>query len=521
MRSLLPLLVLTAACQEYDLKNQPVPEEEAFPAIQVDPPSIEFGQLADGETATDSFVITNVGDAELSVSDIDVGVGADAFSILSATSYDLLPEETVEIEVEFEPFDLEHYGVVEVASNDPQNEIVTVDLLGLGTPPDTPILEISPDSHNFGETFVPCGATQELEMRNVGSAPLEITDVEYESAGLLTFDNRGVTLPLTLLPDEYVTVAVEFAAVSQGSDTGTLRVTSNDPRGEQTADQNGEGAYLDYTTESFTEPGRAPVDIVMLIDQSGSMGENQQTIENGIPDFLAELQNVSDWQLIQVTGKDGCGNQGIITENTANAENILINNAFRVSDGFGLHTEALLKHAKTALDKDAPGLCNEGFLRPGALLHLIMISDEADQSPNTWSHWVSQYENYVVDPSLVKVSAIVDVNSTSCGNSGKGYSVGPSGYIDAAQATGGEVLNICDPNWGDDLDDIAAAAVAGIRSYNLEYVTDGATIEVTINGTPTTDFDYEPNGSTVTINSPAVGEKDVVEITYAIPATCN
>jgi len=523
MRALIPLVLLTtAACQEYDLKNREEPEADVYPDILVDPPSIEFDQLGEGETAIDTFTITNVGEAELTVSDVSISVGADAFSILSDTSYALLPEESVEVEVEFAPFELEHYGTAEVASDDPDTPVETVDLLGLGTPPDTPVLQITPESHNFGETFVPCGSSVELEMKNVGSADLEITDVEYESGGLLTFDNNGVGLPLTLAPQDFVTVFVDFEAVTEGSDTGTLSVTSNDPRGVITADQNGEGAYSEYTTESFTEPGRAPVDIIMLVDQSGSMGENKPTVRNGIPDFLDELQNVSDWRMMVVTKGGGCYNDTLFDQYTKNAEDRVVDAAFAGAGGLlATHTEALLKHGKTTLDKTVVGECNEGFLRSGALLHLIMISDEADQSPNSWSHWVSQYETFVPDPALVKVSAIVDVNSTSCGNPGSGYAVGPDGYIDAAQATGGEVLDICDPNWGDDLDDIAAAAVAGIRSYNLEYVTDESTIEVTVNGKPTTDFDYEPAGSTVTINSPAIGEKDVVEITYAVPGNCD
>jgi len=524
MRSLIPVVLLSvAACQgEYNLKNEPEPQLEAIPDILVDPVSIEFGQLGPGEVAVETFAIINQGDGTLNVSDVAVGVGADAFTVLSDPDYEILPEESVEIEVQFEPFDLEHYGVVEVASDDPDTPVATVDLLGLGTPADTPVLQITPDTYNFGETFVPCGASVELEMRNTGTADLEITDVEYSSGSLLTFDNRGIGLPLVLAPDEYVTVAVDFAAVSEGSDTGVLSVTSNDPRGVITADQNGEGAYLDFITESFTEPGRAPVDIIMLVDQSGSMGENKPTVRQGIPDFLDELQNVSDWRMMVVTKGGGCYNDTLFDQYTKNADTRVPNAAFAGGGGLiATHTEALLKHGKTSLDKTVPGECNEGFLRPGALLHLIMISDESDQSPQNWQHWVSTYENFVVDPSLVKVSAIVDVNSTGCGNGGTGYSVGPGGYLEAAQATGGEILNICDPNWGDQLDDIAAAAVSGIRSYNLQYVTDAATIEVTVNGTPTTDFDYEAAGSTVTVNSPAVGEKDIVEITYAVPDSCD
>lgn len=517
MRAAISLVLLTAACSgEYDLKRQPDPTDGVAPDIQVTPPSLDFGQLEEGGTAVETFTIENIGEATLSVDDIVVTVGSDVFSILSDTDHSLDPGASVDIDVEFMPYDLEHYGSLDVISNDPDTPEAPVDLYGLGTPPDTPILQITPDSHNFGDAFVPCGASVELEMRNTGSANLEITDVDYTSGGMLTFDNRGVGLPLTLAPNEYVNVAVDFAATGEGADTGTLSVTSNDPRGVVTADQNGEGAYLDWVTETFEVPGVAPVDIVFLIDQSCSMGENQDTITDGMPDFVNELANVSDWRMIQVTKEGGCGNNGIIDANTPNAAQVLSDNAFNSGISFSNYTEQLLKHADTALSKDAPGLCNEGFLRPGALLHIIIASDERDQSPNSWDHWVDEYSNYVADPSMVRVSGILDLYSR-CGEG----SVGPGRYIDAVQATGGSLLDICQPDWGQQLTDIASDVLAGVKAYNLQHVTEESTITVTVNGVETTDFDYEASGSTVTVNSPPIGENDVVEITYAEPAECN
>ena len=46
-------------------------------------------------------------------------------------------------------------------------------------------------------------------------------------------------------------------------------------------------------------------------------------------------------------------------------------------------------------------------------------------------------------------------------------------------------------------------------------------ITVTVNGVETTDFTYSSAGNTVTINSPPIGEGDVVEVTYNPPGECN
>jgi hypothetical protein len=315
--------------------------------------------------------------------------------------------------------------------------------------------------------------------------------------------------------DEAVFVTVSFAATDEGADTGELSVTSNDPRGVVTADQSGEGVYADEVSETFEEPGIAPVDVLFLIDQSCSMADdNRDDIQNGIPGFINELQQLTDYQLIEVTKDSGCANGGIVDAFTPNAANVLINNAFNAGPFEQLNTEMLLKQAEKALSLTGPGACNDGFLRPGALLHVVVASDESEQSLHDYNYWLGQFLNYVPDPAMVTVSSIVDVNY-ACGDGS-----GPGGYLEAATATGGTVLDICTPNWGAQMNQIAQQAVAGIRAYNLAGPTDVATLVVTVNGVPTTDFVYNPASWTVTVNSPAIGEGDVVEISYSPSSDC-
>ena len=76
----------------------------------------------------------------------------------------------------------------------------------------------------------------------------------------------------------------------------------------------------------------------------------------------------------------------------------------------GSYTESLLTPAAYATGKTNSGQCNQGFMRDGALLHIIAVSDEPEQSGQTAAHWVSQFENYVSDPALLRVSAVVDLS---------------------------------------------------------------------------------------------------------------
>ena len=508
-----PWLVVLVACSEFELNNKPEPEEVLSPDILVDPPSLDFGSVSTGDFETRTFTVTNIGAALLSVSDMEVVLGDNAFTIeASAFDFELLPEESVDVDVRFEPQGVENFGAIDVFSDDPDSPVVTVDLFGQGGVPE---LQISPATHQF-ESFIPCGEELDVEFKNIGTEPLEITDVTYRAGDLLSFDPRGNALPLVLDPGEAIEVGVVFEATRAGSDTGTIEVTSNDPRGVVTADQSGEGVYASEQTESFTEPGIPPVDVMFLIDNSCSMADdNRDDIRNGVPGFIAELQNVSNYHLIEVTKDDGCANGGVIDNTVANAADLIIDNAFNAGIFEQRTTEQLLKQADVALALTGNGQCNEGFLRPGALLHIIVASDEMDQSPNNAQHWIDQYSTYVTDPALVKVSSIVDINY-ACGDN-----TGPGDYLVAANLTGGSVLDICSATWGSQLTDIASEVLAGIRSYNLSNPTEASTVSVSINGVATTDFTYTAAGNTVTINSPPVGQGDLVEITYFPAATCS
>ena len=520
--ALASVLFLAAACSETGLsdKEQPVPEE--VPDIQVDPPALTFGELADGEEEVQTFTVTNVGASGLEVSDIVIGAGI-AFEVLGPDfEFTLAPGEEKEVEVAFRPMGAdENYGAATVLSNDPDEPEANVDLLGFGLVPE---LQITPATYNFDDAFVPCGSEVELELKNVGDVDLVIESFDYTSGGLLAVVDPGTLasqLPLTLAPGEYTHLTVAFTPTEAGSDTGTLSVTSNDPRGVVTADQNGEGAFLATNTEEFTSPGAPPVDIVVAIDQSCSMeDDNVDDVQDGFPDFVRELQNVADWQLIMITDVDGCATGGIIDNNTPNAENLMVNNAFpgpgvgALSNQYSL-TESLLELTDKALSKTGPGGCNEGFLRPGALLHAIALSDEREQSGRTGSYWVGQLQSYVSDPNLLKISGVLDINSR-CGDGS-----GPGGYIDAINLTGGASLNICNANWGSNFTDITSEVLAGLNSYTLSDPADGDSMEVLVNGTPTTDFTYSESTGAVTINDPPIGENDVVTINYNILAECS
>lgn len=143
-------------------------------------------------------------------------------------------------------------------------------------------------------------------------------------------------------------------------------------------------------TDSFTQSSAAgKVDIVWVIDSSGSMSEEQTSLSNNADAFTQKLVDGNiDFRLIVIS--TGAANNselvsqckavlgdsdGIITPATANKFN---NCAMVGTSGSG--SEAGLEAARRALDPNYPGgALNPNFRRADANLQLIFVSDEEEQ----------------------------------------------------------------------------------------------------------------------------------------------
>ena len=133
---ILALNLLGAGCSEQLLAPVGAPTDSPGPAIEVTPESIDFGLLADGETAVQSFRVTNVGLDVLDVSSINV-LGFGTFSLLEESlNFSLDPSAHKDIDVAFtqvgEPFSSDRVAVI---SNDPHEPVVGVPLVGSGMHP--------------------------------------------------------------------------------------------------------------------------------------------------------------------------------------------------------------------------------------------------------------------------------------------------------------------------------------------------------------------------------------------------
>jgi len=127
------------------------------PVIDVEPSSVEFGEVRVSRTVSEEIVIGNVGDADLEVSSIReqaVGFSLDLGELdLPLT---IAPDDSVSFNVTFKAASARRYtGLLEIESNDPDTPHVAIDMEATGRAPTglTFTVETDADTYRFGDTI--------------------------------------------------------------------------------------------------------------------------------------------------------------------------------------------------------------------------------------------------------------------------------------------------------------------------------------------------------------------------------
>lgn len=504
-----------AACSDHGFNTTGKNNGDDLPAISVVPGLIDYGNsTATAEVKVETFEIMSVGGADLTVDGIELMGDASSFSVLTMeTEFVLPPGASQTIEVAFSPMGAyTQMAQVLVTSDDPLNPEALVELVGAGAVPE---LEIQPDPVDFGTGVVDCDEELDVYLTNVGNDTLVIDSISHTSdvTGVFT-PLSSPTLPLSLEPGEEAQVLIGFLPESVRSYEGSLVVTSNEPLGERTASIAGAGAYGPDQLDSWAIPEDPPSDIIFLVDQSCSMDDDAVSLGTNFNTFITQLNTfTTDWQIMVVNDDNGCNNSGILNSRTSGYASTF---SSAVRNGGGSYTEALLTVGAFAAEKSGSTGCNAGFMRSTAMLHLIMVSDEPEQSTGSYTSYVNRMIAAKGSSSLVRISAIAGpVGRSSCADQG-------TGYDDAVTATGGVFLDICS-TWSSSAN-LALLAEASVSqdTYELSQEPVPSTVEVSVNGTPvTTGWSYDSATNTVIFSSGVPEGGDTVDIAYSLPGTCD
>jgi hypothetical protein len=149
---------------------------------------------------------------------------------------------------------------------------------------------------------------------------------------------------------------------------------------------------LEDCEASQVVPGPVKTDILFVIDDSGSMSEEQATLQAGLTAFIQALASspiANDFQIgvtkTSVADFDGTprapAGDLVGPVLVAGSPSLVADFQAQVIVGTGgSGREQPFEAARLALVKSEPGGPNAGFLRPGARLAIVFLSDEDDCS---------------------------------------------------------------------------------------------------------------------------------------------
>lgn len=401
--------------------------------------------------------------------------------------------------------------------------MMTAYSIGLAGRPTTPSIDVIPDSLDFGvvtwerpiaaeQNRSSCGSeVRQVRIYNSGTGGLNVTSIEVEAGSdplfrIAAVRNGGTAVPapyaFAVPPGAFAEVDVRFfpTRAMPAGHRGNL-VINNDVTMTLSVPMRGEGTSNARQSDRFTQLADNKVDILWVVDDSGSMSEEQNLLGNNFASFinLADQANV-DYQIGVITteindapaGKIwGCnGFNKIITRTDANRAQAFSCAASVTSPPNGNRrpnpmgsdeAEAGLQAARLALDAPVRDAENLGFLRPDARLAVIVVSDEEDQSPGPVSLYVDFMRNIkgFRNPQLTSLSVIV-------GDPGSGCATAEAGnrYVDAANQLNGQFESICTANWAPMLSRIGLGVFTLRTSWSLSRPADASSITVTVAGAP-------------------------------------
>ena len=532
---ILTILAVTGCTSDYKIteKVEPVKPGVTLPEIDVDPVYHGFGALSAGSENQDAVItIKNIGNGDLNISDIFLNNGNSNFSLTVTPSGVVEPSDEVELIVNYAPGTYEiNSDTISILSNDPDEPIVDVLLGGSG---DAPVITVDPDYYDFGTIYLGCDDTLPVEVGNIGNSNLIISDIEYFSSlpvdfSMHEYESSLGELPITISPGDTVEFNVGYVPLDDLDDSAYIEITSNDPATPVAyASHDGLGDYEAWITDSFTQDGDATVDILFVVDNSGSMSGNQANLKNNFDDFMAVFVSAGvDYQVALITTDQSDFVGDIITPSTPDP----ITEFGDQVDIIGYMGSAIEKGLWYAYEStstgDASSSSSTGFLRESARLVVVYISDEADASTSsaygggsatlTPADYSAQLQSLKSSSDLVVAHAVAGDHPSGCTTNG-GAQFG-DGYYDVVSDLGGTFMSICAADWSVTMDTLARESMAQL-SFTLTGDPIEDTISVTVEGVVSTDWSYDASLAAV-IFSIAPSDGSSIDIEYAVWADCD
>ncbi|MGZ6142886.1 MAG: hypothetical protein ACXWLM_06085, partial [Myxococcales bacterium] len=409
---------------------------------------------------------------------------------------------------------------------------MTIQLKGEG---DDSCFFLSPATVDFGANTIGCGVPSlSVYAVNHCAGPIDITAVAISGQPF----SSSPQLPITVAAQTSVGIPITYTPTTSGDDVGSISVTTAARAQPYRAGVTG-GAQAPATVLDQWDQSTPKVDMLIVIDNSGSMAEEQHALAKNLDHLWNRiaLANADFHIAVTSTGMDpytagwsqcpggASGGEGgrffpvdsshprLLTPQTPNVAQALFLNTdvgqCHWKEQFTEPVVAALTDPLISATK-APGTAwpsdgNAGFLRDDARLALMAVSDSDDDvdiaNPPPVSYLIDSLKavkHGALD--LVSFAGIVPMQACTTAEA-----VGTR-YTEIARQLHGQVFDICQlDNMGAMLDSALGGLLQPLSSFPLSaHPRDPTQIQVTVNGAAATNWSYDPGANRIVFPQDAV-----------------
>ena len=387
-------------------------------------------------------------------------------------------------------------------------------------PDPEPDIEITPQAFNFGTTIAGCEILQEILISNIGTDTLILDRIVYSATEGLNFDlieSENGTIPISIEPGDQIITEVLYLPMAEDFDLGYLTVYSNVPDDPTSiVAQEGNGNREATVVDVFEQEETIRADIMFVIDNSGSMNDDQTNLSSNISNFISALDSTgADYQIGVITTDSASFVGDVVTWSDADRVTEL---ASQISMGtYGHAYEKGLQYAEEATSSGGDATVSSGFIRSDSIFSIVFVSDEDDFSTGSISDYVTHFESLKTDPDQSMVHAIVGDDPSGCGTASAG-----TRYIDVADQTDGLFFSICDTDWGANLQALAIGATTNRITFPLSDDPIVDTIEVFVEGVQeTSTWTYDHGINAIIFDASLAPEGgQIIEVEYGTYGAC-
>lgn len=517
------LILLLCSCTDYALK-QTIQTE---PELVVYPSAIDFGHVdVSSETGFKTFAVINAGDRELSFDRPVLPEGRFSLDDDLLETYTVQPGDVVDFNVYYAPITHEvNESEITLTTNDSDEDLVQISVAGVG---DAPVIQTSADTIDFGEVSIGCEMLEVITITNVGNMALTISNIAQmvtQPQEITVTYGTNFIIPAELIPGESTDLLIDYVPNDILDDNSELTIYSNDPlTPEKVLSQTGVGKDEQWFSESWVQDSSDPLDIIFVVDNSGSMHPFQNELQNQMSTFLnIFLLTGIDYHLGFIT----TDSHYLITENGYSWIDSSYHDPVYWSEslisGIGVAGSGqekgveMVRHLLFNMSNDPLST----FIREAATLVIVYISDEKDYSTNGWSSYLNFFDNIKSDVTKHRQFAVIGDHPAGCtifSLYNRNIEFG-AGYYELTQRYNGSWYSICASDWGLQMQDLARdVSLKSEFELDKENVNvDSITVYVNGHSVPETDWSYDSYRNTVLFDVSHVPETGkTIQIDYSV-----